>query len=216
MNDFRIAPPKVAGWILKIMARYEDNVSLRGDFDEEFEVMVESEGHLRAWFWYWSHLLKSFPRFIADILYWRFVMFLSYLKIAWRSMKNDRRYVFIKITSLVVGLACFLLITFFVRWKLSYDSFHERGDRIYRVVVRGDFNWGKTTMSVIPSPMAAAMAEEFPEASNVARVHPLHDWTFQYQDKKFFETGLAADEIFPECSPFPWPRETPGRPSGNR
>jgi putative ABC transport system permease protein len=203
MNDFKMRPPKVGGWILKTMARCEDNVSLRGDFDEEFEAIAESEGYRRAWFWYWSHLLKSFPRFVADFLYWRFVMFLNYLKIAWRSMKNDRRYVFIKLTSLAVGLACFLVITFFVRWKLSYDSFHERGDRICRVVVRGNFNMGKTTMSVIPSPMAAAIADEFPEAANVARVHPLKDWTFKYQDKKSFETGLAADENFLRMFTFP-------------
>jgi putative ABC transport system permease protein len=47
------------------------------------------------------------------------------------------------------------------------------------------------------------MAKEFPEAANVARVHPLHDWTFQYQDKKFFETGLAADENFLRMFTFP-------------
>jgi putative ABC transport system permease protein len=203
MKIKRRSPPRSAGWILRAMARYEDSISLRGDFEEEFDAIAKSEGYLKAWLWYWTQLLKSFPRFVADILYWRSAMFLNYLKIAWRSMRNDKRYVFIKLTSLVVGLACFLLITFFVRWKLSYDSFHERGDRIYRVVVRGDFNWGKTTMSVIPSPMAAAMAEEFPDASNVARVHPLHDWTFQYQDKKFFETGLAADEIFLRMFTFP-------------
>lgn len=203
MNKLRVRPPKVGGWVLKAMARYEDNVSLRGDFDEEFEAIAESEGYPKAWIWYWAHLLKSLPRFIADFLSWRFVMFLNYLKITWRSMKSDKRYVFIKITSLVVGLACFLMITFFVRWKLSYDSFHDRGDRIYRIVVRGNFNMGKTTMSFIPSPMAAAMTNEFPEAANVARVHPLQDWMFKHHDKRFFETGLAADQNFLKMFTFP-------------
>ena len=204
MNINKSSPPRLADWILRVMARYEDSVSLRGDFEEEFDIIARSEGFPRAWLWCWIQLLKSFPRFVADSLYWRFVMFLNYLKIAWRNMKNDRRYVFIKITSLVVGLTCFLLITFFVRWKLSYDAFHERGDRIYRVVVRGNFNMGKTTMSYIPYPMAEAMAEEFPEAANVVRIHPpSRAWIFNYQDKKFFETGLAADENFLKMFTFP-------------
>lgn len=91
-------------------------------------------------------------------------MLRNYFKIAYRNLKRHKIYSIITITGLAVGMACFLLITLFVKWELGFDTFHEKGDIIFRVIVkseRGTFNLGKTTMGVIPPAMATSMKKEF-------------------------------------------------------
>ena len=39
-----LKPPRVGEWLLKHIARYDDNISLRGDFDEEFDSIARSKG----------------------------------------------------------------------------------------------------------------------------------------------------------------------------
>ena len=56
--------PKFGDWLLRFLARYDVNPHLRGDFDEEFSYIHETEGFVRAWIRYWTHLLRSLPFFI--------------------------------------------------------------------------------------------------------------------------------------------------------
>jgi putative ABC transport system permease protein len=44
---------------------------------------------------------------------------------AWRSLYKHRAYTFINISGLAVGLACCLLIVFFIHDELSFDRFHR-------------------------------------------------------------------------------------------
>jgi putative ABC transport system permease protein len=133
-------------------------------------------------------------------------MLINYLKIALRNIKRNKVHSAINILGLATGMACFFLIMFFVRWELSYDSFHEKADRVFRVIVKsnhGTFNLGKTTMGVIPAPMATTMAEEFPEVIRLTRVHRARNFLFKYAEKKFVETGLYADPNFLKIFSFP-------------
>jgi putative ABC transport system permease protein len=136
-------------------------------------------------------------------------MLRNYLKIAVRNLKSHKIYSIITITGLAVGMACFLLITLFVKWELSFDSFHEKGDRIFRVIVkseRGTFNLGKTTMGVLPPAMAVTMKEEFPEVVNSTGVYRARNYVFKHKEQRFLETGLLADENFLKMFSFPLAR----------
>jgi putative ABC transport system permease protein len=64
-------------------------------------------------------------------------MLRNYLKIALRNLLKHKGYTFINVFGLAVGIACCVLILLFVRDELSYDRFHEKADRIYRVVFNG-------------------------------------------------------------------------------
>jgi len=61
-------------------------------------------------------------------------MLANYLKVALRNLRKQKGTSFINISGLAVGIACCLLIMSFIFEELSYDRFHERADRIYRVV----------------------------------------------------------------------------------
>ena len=61
-------------------------------------------------------------------------MIKNYLKIAFRNLWRHRVFSFINIMGLTVGMAACFLIFLYIRFELSYDSFHTKADRIYRVV----------------------------------------------------------------------------------
>jgi len=60
-------------------------------------------------------------------------MLVSYLKTAYRALRNRLGLTAINITGLVLGLASVLMIMLYARHELSYDAFHENADRIHQV-----------------------------------------------------------------------------------
>lgn len=71
-------------------------------------------------------------------------MLKNYFKIAWRNILKKKVYSIINIVGLGVGMACCVLIFMFVQDELSYDNYHEKGDRIYRVTHGTKSPEGKT------------------------------------------------------------------------
>ena len=61
-------------------------------------------------------------------------MLKNYVKIALRNLQKYKTYAVINMAGLAVGLASCLLIVLYVQDELSYDRFHEKAERIYRVV----------------------------------------------------------------------------------
>lgn len=60
-------------------------------------------------------------------------MLFNYLKIFIRNLKKNPVYILINILGLSVGMAASILIFIFVQHELSYDNYHQHGDRIFRV-----------------------------------------------------------------------------------
>lgn len=60
-------------------------------------------------------------------------MIKNYFIVAVRNLIRQKGYFLINLLGLTIGLTACLLITFYVIDDLSYDKFHEKGDRIYRV-----------------------------------------------------------------------------------
>ena len=96
-------------------------------------------------------------------------MLKNYLKIALRNIVRQKGYSFINIAGLTLGLACFILIGLWVRDELSFDRFHEKKDRIFRImnkVQSGDL------ISTPTYALAPALKEEYPEVEETSRVWP--------------------------------------------
>ena len=60
-------------------------------------------------------------------------MLKNYLKITLRNIKRNPAFSVINIAGLAIGMACCILIVNYIVFESSYDRFHERGDRIYRL-----------------------------------------------------------------------------------
>lgn len=122
-------------------------------------------------------------------------MIQNYLKLAWRNLIKHKVYSLINIGGLAIGMtACFLIFSY-VNFELSYDQFHTKKDRIYRLVADiktpTDIINGKGPSWAVPPHM-----DEFPEVENAVRV--LNDVIlFRKDNIKFNESeSLWADSEF--------------------
>ncbi|MDZ7772653.1 MAG: ABC transporter permease [Balneolaceae bacterium] len=72
-------------------------------------------------------------------------MLRSYLKFARRHLAKSPGYSLINIGGLALGIASVLLIFLYVQHEMSFDTYHENKERIYRVTSYSGFNekrWG--------------------------------------------------------------------------
>lgn len=94
-------------------------------------------------------------------------MLKNYLKTAFRNLVREKASTLINIAGLTMGITCSLVLFLLVRHLSSYDNFHTKGDRIYRVVHQSDGNQGKNYTPGVPSVLPDAFRIDFPEAEEV-------------------------------------------------
>jgi putative ABC transport system permease protein len=128
-------------------------------------------------------------------------MIRNYFKMALRNMRRNRVSSFINISGLSIGITCALLIVIFIQNELRYDKFHKDANRIYQVVLNGNFNGEEFWAGNTPPPIGAALQKNFPEVESFARLYKPRDIVVRAEDKgseKFFteKNILAVDSNF--------------------
>ncbi len=61
-------------------------------------------------------------------------MILNYFRTTFRNLSRNKVFSVINIAGLSLGLASAMLIILFTKDEISFDKFHEKGDRIFRIV----------------------------------------------------------------------------------
>ncbi|CAN0499049.1 unnamed protein product, partial [Laminaria digitata] len=61
-------------------------------------------------------------------------MLKNYLKISLRNLKRYTANSFISVTGLAVGMMSCMFLILYIDDELGYDRFHEKTDRVFRVV----------------------------------------------------------------------------------
>ncbi|RIA11075.1 putative ABC transport system permease protein [Flavobacteriaceae bacterium MAR_2010_72] len=98
-------------------------------------------------------------------------MIKNYFKIALRNLFKNKGFTAINIIGLALGLGCFIVIAMYVADELSYDRYHEKADRIYRI--NSDIRFGGTDliMAVSSDPIGATLKQDYPEVEESARLY---------------------------------------------
>ena len=91
-------------------------------------------------------------------------MFTSYLKVALRNLQRSPGQTAINVAGLAVGMACCVLIVLFVQDEQRFDRFHDKADRIYRVVNERRAADNVSHRATTPPAMGPTLAREFPDA----------------------------------------------------
>ena len=99
-------------------------------------------------------------------------MIKNYLLTALRNIQRHKGYSFINIAGLAIGMACCLLILIFIMTELSYDRFHSRADRIYRLGLNAVMGERIIHMPISNNPTAKVLLEDYPEVDNAVRIRP--------------------------------------------
>jgi len=190
-------PPWMAKKLLDKFTQYEEEFNIIDTLQELYCHKHETEGKLKADFWYWKQVLYSIPKNLYARLIWEFNMIQNYLKVALRNIKRNKGFSFINIAGLSVGMTCFILITMYVKYELSFDMFHKNSNRIFRTILdlktggsRDSTEWAITTAMLAP-----ALMTEFPEVEYATRLR-ISSGQLRYKEKNFNEVGKYADESF--------------------
>ncbi len=123
-------------------------------------------------------------------------MLKNYLKIALRSLWRSKIHSSINVLGLSLGVVCCILIVLFVRDEWTFDQFHSRANRIYRVFVHE--NWGENQEffnTVTPVPMGPTLKENFPEVEKHVRILPLSSQV-KIDDYQYTEQVVIGGQDF--------------------
>lgn len=98
-------------------------------------------------------------------------MIKNYLIIAFRNFFRNRTTSLVNFLGLTVGLTSCFLIYINVHKELSYDRFHTKKDRIYRVLsIDNAIGVSNNLVGITIPALALAMKNEIPEVENVVRI----------------------------------------------
>jgi len=122
-------------------------------------------------------------------------MIKNYLKIAFRNLLKHKSFSFINIIGVAIGLACFLLLTIYVKDELSYDRHHANADRIYRLSRTFLSKDGTESLRLghAAPPFGPLVKQDFPEVEQVVRLLET-DALVRYGENVFNEDNMYAAE----------------------
>lgn len=120
-------------------------------------------------------------------------MFKNLLRVALRNFKRDKWYSLLNILGLTIGITFGLFLIFYIKDELSYDRYHEKADRIFRInsiikeADRDTMRW-----AIAPFPLGPTLAKDYPEVEDAVRFVNSGRTMFKngglrlYEDKVFF------------------------------
>ncbi len=124
------------------------------------------------------------------------LMVKNYFKIALRTFSKSKLTSLINIGSLAVGIACCIIIILFVKNEWTFDQFHSKKDRIYRIYdlveSRGQ---GLQTQVYTPYNMTRLMAADYDELEAYSTLSSFSQQV-EYEEQNFAETITMVSEGF--------------------
>lgn len=99
-------------------------------------------------------------------------MIRNYFKIAFRSLIRNKAFTCINVLGLVLGISFSTMLYTYVSNELSYDSFHQKSDRTFRVLtIDKSVPDNPRTYAVTVSPFGTELVSSFPEVEEMTRLH---------------------------------------------
>ncbi|MEP0369201.1 MAG: ABC transporter permease [Cyclobacteriaceae bacterium] len=196
-------PPKTAVWLLNRFLREDLAEEVLGDLEEKFELTVSQKSKFRAKVNYWYQVLNYLRPFALRRN--KFInlksngMIRNNIKMAYRSLVNNKSYSAINLLGLTIGITFSSMLYFYIDHELSYDTSHAKSENIYRIVTIDQRNpdqpqaYGQTM-----PPVGPAMKADFPEVSNFTRLfRPVGQIILDIDDQNHMERDwFMTDQNF--------------------
>ncbi|WP_422358657.1 ABC transporter permease [Reichenbachiella sp.] len=117
-------------------------------------------------------------------------MLKNYLKTALRYLGRQKGYTALNIVGLTIGISSSLIIILYLHNELSFDQYHEKADRIYRVssdIKETDdaFRW-----AVTQNPLGQKLVSEFGEVEQYVRFSDNGRTELTIDDISYFEENV--------------------------
>src|SRR5688572_25351291 len=133
-------------------------------------------------------------------------MFKNYFKVAIRNIIKYKFFSAINILGMTIGITACMLIILYVTDEFSYDKFHAKADRMYRVNLNARISGQEISTATTCPPMSSTLVAEIPEIEESTRfAGPFNSdqAPVKYGDLAFIENKVfAADSNFFEFFSF--------------
>ena len=199
-------PPRWASWLLDTFSHPDRREEVQGDLLELYAYWVQTLGERRA-DWRYSlsavKLLRPLARRkntdqYSTPLSLRPDMIRNYLKIAWRNLILHKVFTAINIIGLAVGLATCLLIVLFVLHELSYDRYHTKADRLFRMINHGQLGGKDLNTTYVGTPAGPALVRDYSGVEATTRLYEEGTFIVKHDHESFKEEHV----IFPDSNFF--------------
>lgn len=208
MSTKKLQPPEWPVRVLRRLLKKEYVEEIEGDMEEIFLAIAEERSVAaakRAYYWETLKLLRPslLRNFKSSPTYNNFGMYKNYLSVAWRNLLKKKGYSAINIFGLALGIACCMLIFMYVSYERSFDDYHTKGDRIYRLI-HGNRNNANATESYWVwhnAPVGQALLDNFPEIEKVVQFSGradilLTNGDITHQEEGVFFMDSTAFDVF--------------------
>lgn len=112
-------------------------------------------------------------------------------KVTLRLLKRQKGFTVINLGGLALGLAACLLISLFIRDELSFDRFHSKSERIYRMG------------STVGWPYGNLILDNYPEVEKVVYIRTYPAYPIKKDNQLLYENMMYADGDFFSVFDFP-------------
>ncbi|MEJ7586264.1 MAG: ABC transporter permease [Ferruginibacter sp.] len=119
-------------------------------------------------------------------------MIKNLLLVAIRNFKRDKGYSLLNIVGLTIGITFSLFLIFYIKDELSYDRYHKKADRIFRVnsyikeAEKDTMKW-----AITPFPLGPSFSKDYPEVEEAVRFVGNGRTMYKHGDQRFYE-----DKVF--------------------
>lgn len=124
-------------------------------------------------------------------------MFKHQFKTVCKNLAKHKRQNLISVIGLAVGFTCFVLSVFWIRYEMTYDSFHPNADRLFGIALHfPEFSQQDNGLTFrAPYPLAADLSNRFPEIEAATPVYSYAEEASR-DDDLYNVTALQIDSSF--------------------
>lgn len=90
-----------------------------------------------------------------------------------RNLLKHKGYSLVNVIGLALGLAGCILMLLYIRYETSYDDYHLKKDRMYRVEDNLLWNGSENKVATTPSAWGPVLLADYPSIEKLARLRPL-------------------------------------------
>jgi len=127
-------------------------------------------------------------------------MFRNYLKVGLRNILKYKAFSLINVFGLAVAMSVCMLVILMLADQRSYDQFHSKKDRIYRILT--DSDKFRQAYATSPYSLADVLRAEYPSVETSTRLMPGVGGDVIYKEKLLEMRGYFAQPEFFEVFDF--------------
>ncbi|MBN8578737.1 MAG: ABC transporter permease [Cytophagales bacterium] len=150
---------------------------IEGDLLEDYGIRVAKKGKWKADIRFMLDVLLLLRRGIIRPMEGNknlntYGMYKNYFRISLRHLIKNKTFTIINVLGLVLGISFSTMLYTYVANELSYDSFHRKSDRTYRVLtIDKSIPDNPRTYGLTVSPFGPEIVNSFPEVEDMTRIH---------------------------------------------